>query len=56
MIIAFMFAVLTNFISYWFSDKIVLSMYGAKEVTKESEPKLYQMVSELAESAKIPRS
>lgn len=54
MIIAFMFAVLTNFISYWFSDKIVLSMYGAKEVTKESEPKLYQMVSELAESAKIP--
>ncbi|MFA7074050.1 MAG: zinc metalloprotease HtpX [Endomicrobiaceae bacterium] len=54
MIIAFMFALVTNFVSYWFSDKIVLSMYGAKEITKESEPKLYQMVSELAESAKIP--
>jgi len=54
MIIAFMFAVITNFVSYWFSDKIVLSMYGAKEITQESEPKLYQMVSDLAVSANIP--
>jgi len=54
MIIAFLFAVITNFVSYWFSDKIVLSMYGAKEITQEAEPKLYQMVSELAVSANIP--
>lgn len=53
MVIAFMLAVLMNFISYWYSDKIVLSMYGAKEVLPQSEPKLYRMVSELASSAGI---
>jgi heat shock protein HtpX len=54
MIFGFMFAVVINFTSYWFSDKIVLSMYGAKEVAPESEPKLYRMIKELATEADIP--
>lgn len=54
MVIGFLFAVIINFTSYWFSDKIVLSMYGAKEVSPESEPKLYQMIKELALQANIP--
>ncbi len=54
MVIGFVFAVIMNFTSYWFSDKIVLAMYGAKEVSSTSEPKLYQMVKELAIEANIP--
>lgn len=54
MIIGFIFAIIMNFTSYWFSDKIVLSMYGAKEVSPVSEPKLYQMIQELAMEANIP--
>ncbi len=38
MIIAFLFAVILNFGSYWYSDKIVLKMYGAKEVTPAEFP------------------
>ncbi|MDD5021021.1 MAG: zinc metalloprotease HtpX [Endomicrobiaceae bacterium] len=54
MMFGFMFAVIMNFTSYWFSDKIVLSMYGAKEISSESEPKLYQIIKELATEADIP--
>lgn len=54
MIIGFIFAIIMNFTSYWFSDKIVLSMYGAKEVSSASEPKLYRMIQELAMEANIP--
>jgi heat shock protein HtpX len=32
LVLGFVFAIGTNFVSYWFSDKIVLKMYGAKEV------------------------
>ncbi len=39
--IRFGFAVLMNFGSYWFSDKIVLSMYGAQEIDESQAPKLY---------------
>lgn len=43
-----------NFFSYFFSDKIVLSMYGAREVTRESAPELYEMTRELASRAELP--
>ena len=52
LIVGFLFAVGTNFVSYWFSDKIVLSMYSAREVGPES--RLYQMVARLAGRAQLP--
>jgi len=51
---AFVFAALMNFVAYWFSDKIVLRMYGAKEVTQNEAPELYQIVAELANKASLP--
>lgn len=54
MIIAFGFAVVMNFVSYWFSHKIVLSMYKAKEVTESDAPRLYGMVQRLATQAGLP--
>jgi heat shock protein HtpX len=53
-LIALMIAGVMNFISYWWSDKIVLSMYGAKEVTHDEAPELYNMVQELAQNAGLP--
>jgi heat shock protein HtpX len=52
LLIAFVFAVVMNFGSYWFSDKIVLSMYGAKEVGTEHP--LYSIVAGLAQRAGLP--
>ena len=54
MTVAFIFALMMNFGSYWFSDKIVLAMYRAKEVTSESAPKLYSLVEQLAQNAGLP--
>ena len=54
MIYAFGFAVLLNFFSYWFSDKIVLAMYGAKEIKREDNKVLYATVSNLAVKAGLP--
>ncbi len=54
MTIAFIFSLLMNFGSYWFSDKVVLSMYRAKLVTKETAPNLYTIVDELAKEANLP--
>jgi len=54
MTIAFIFALIMNFGSYWFSDKIVLAMYKAKEVTRETSPKFYNMVEELTRNANLP--
>ena len=51
---AFIFAFVMNIVSYWFSDKIVLKMYGAKEADIKEVPELYNIVKELADSAKIP--
>jgi heat shock protein HtpX len=51
---AFALAALMNFITYWFSDKIVLRMYGAREVTQGEAPELYQMVGELVNKASLP--
>ncbi|HWP56301.1 MAG TPA: zinc metalloprotease HtpX [Candidatus Acidoferrales bacterium] len=52
--IAFVFAALMNFASYWFSDKIVLAMYHAREVQPSDAPELYQIVQNLAMRAQIP--
>jgi len=54
MTIAFIFSLIINFGTYWFSDKIILSMYRAKEVTRESAPKFYNMVEELSKNANLP--
>ena len=51
---AFIFAGLMNFFAYWFSDKIVLRMYGAKEVSQGESPELYGIVAELTSKASLP--
>jgi len=50
---AFVLAALMNFFAYWFSDKIVLRMYGAKEVSQAEAPELYQIVGELTNKASL---
>ncbi|CUT01735.1 zinc metalloprotease HtpX [Candidatus Kryptobacter tengchongensis] len=52
--IAFVFSLLMNFFSYWFSDKIVLAMYGAREVSEAEAPKLYSIVRRLTTKAGLP--
>lgn len=54
MIIAFVLAVLMNGGAYWFSDKLALSMAGAREVSRYEAPRLYQMVAQLAQRANLP--
>ncbi|MCE5301289.1 MAG: zinc metalloprotease HtpX [Spirochaetia bacterium] len=54
MLVAFGLAVAMNFFSYWFSDKMVLAMYGAKEVKREDAKELYITVSNLATRANLP--
>ena len=53
-IIALIAAIVINFGSYWWSDKIVLSMYKAKEVTPEQAPELYNATAQLAQNAGLP--
>jgi heat shock protein HtpX len=50
----FMFALIMNLGSYWFSDKIVLKMYRAQEVTQQNAPELVGTVEKLARQAEIP--
>jgi heat shock protein HtpX len=54
MMIAFGIALAMNFFSYWFSDKIVLKMYGAHEVDERQAPELYNLVRRLASRAQLP--
>jgi heat shock protein HtpX len=54
MAIAFLMAAGMNFFSYWFSDKMVLSMYGAQEITESDDPRFYGIVRRLAERAGLP--
>ena len=54
MVIAFIFALLMNGFSYWFSDKIVLRMYGAREIGPEVLPELHRIVKDLTLRAKMP--
>lgn len=53
-VIAFGLAFAMNFFSYWFSDKIILKMYRAHEVTEAQYPKLHAMVRRLATKAQVP--
>ena len=48
MVFAFFMAAAMNFFSYWFSDKIVLKMYGAQEIGEHDHPAFYGMVRRLA--------
>ena len=54
LVIAFIFAVAMNFGSYWFSDKIVLRMYGANEVSEAQAPQLHRIVHNLTVRAGLP--
>jgi heat shock protein HtpX len=54
MIYALILSVAMNFITYWFSDKIVLAMYRAKEVSESDEPRLYGILRTLTAQAELP--
>ncbi len=54
MIFAFVIAAGMNFFSYWYSDKMVLKMYRAREITAQEAPELYNIVSGLARRAGLP--
>ncbi len=55
LIVAFAFALLTNFFAYWNSDKVALAMTGAREVTPADAPELHRMVEQLAMNARLPK-
>jgi len=54
MTVMFVVSMLMNFFSYWYSDKIVLNMYGATEVTPQTAPELVKMVANLARKDGLP--
>jgi heat shock protein HtpX len=55
MTIALILAGVMNFIAYWFSDRIVMAMYGAREITEQEAPWLHRMVEDLAQRANMPK-
>jgi len=54
LIMAFLFAVVMNFGSYWFSDKLALWSAGAQEVSEGEAPELYRMIRSLCQRAGLP--
>ncbi len=54
MIMGLVIAAAMNFGSYWFSDKIVLKMYRAKELTRNDAPELFQMTEDLTRRGELP--
>lgn len=52
--IAIIFSLFMNFFSYWYSDKVILSMYRAQPVTEQSDQELYHVVENLAITAGLP--
>ena len=54
MIIMLVFSLGMNFISYWYSDKMVLAAYHAQEITRAQAPELYGLVEKLAQKAELP--
>ncbi|MEW5800147.1 MAG: zinc metalloprotease HtpX [Bacteroidota bacterium] len=54
MLFALFFAGIMNFVSYWWSDKIVLRMYGATELTQSDSPALFQITQDLTMRAGLP--
>lgn len=55
MIVALLFALVMNFVAYWFSDKMALAMSGAKKVESGMAPELHAMVADLAQRAGLPK-
>ncbi|MDQ7835159.1 MAG: zinc metalloprotease HtpX [Humidesulfovibrio sp.] len=55
LVIALVLALVMNFVSYWYSDKIVLSMYSARELGPADAPWLHAIVAELAQAGGIPK-
>ena len=53
-VLALVIAGAMNFFSYWFSDKIVLRMYGAQEITQSDDPELFSIVRELTVRDGLP--
>jgi heat shock protein HtpX len=53
--IAFVLAIAMNVGSYWFSDRLVLKMYRAQEVSEQEAPSLHRIVNELSREAGIPK-
>src|SRR6204780_1033609 len=54
MLLALVFAAVMNFVAYFFSDKIALSMYRAQPVTREQLPRAYEIVERLTQKIAIP--
>ncbi len=54
MIAAFGLAAVMNFVSYWFSDKIILKMYRARQITESDHRRLYSIVRHVSQKAMIP--
>jgi heat shock protein HtpX len=54
MVMALIFGGAMNFFAYWFSDKMVLRMYNAREVDERSAPQFHAMIRELAQRANLP--
>ncbi|MBU8934412.1 MAG: M48 family metalloprotease, partial [candidate division Zixibacteria bacterium] len=54
MMMAFGLAVVMNFFSYWFSDKIVIKMYKAREIKEQDHPLLYRVVRRVQTASDIP--
>lgn len=55
MLLGFVIAVVMNFGTYWFSDKIALKMAGAREVSYAEAPELHDMVARLAQASGLPK-
>jgi heat shock protein HtpX len=53
-VIALGFALVTNFVAYWYSDKMVLAAYRGQEISRTQAPRLYEMVERLAKKADLP--
>ena len=54
MLVAFVIAAGMNLFAYWNSDRVLLSMYGARQVDEHSAPELYRLVQRLAGAAHLP--
>jgi len=52
--IALIMALVMNMVTYWFSDKIVLAMYRAKEIKESDNPRLYRIVRQIAQTSNMP--
>jgi len=54
-LVAFFIAMIMNIVSFWFSDRIVISMYRGKEVSEAEKPRLHRLINNLSQAANIPK-